>query len=84
MLKNLLERSIPHIVLDPQSLDDIADDLLTVGEAAESKKRLQIIKLEYYNIYYEMKKRAATVTTNPLLYWEWWPKPVFTPDVLTG
>ncbi len=26
-----------------------------------------------------MKQRAATVATNPRLYWEWWPKPVFTP-----
>lgn len=82
MEKNIAElkkRQIPHIILDPQSLNDIASDLLTVGKACKIEmKALQITK-EYNAFIFEMKKRAATVNYKPTLYWEWWPKPIFTP-----
>ena len=82
MEKNIAElekRKIPHIVLDPQSLEDIADDLLTVGQNVELKKKHKIVHAEYLAFIDEMKKRASTVTNTPTLYWEWWPKPIFTP-----
>lgn len=82
MEKNIAElkkRNIPHITLDPQSLDDIADDLLTVGKACGiEKKAIQITK-EYLTFISEMKQLAATIDYKPTLYWEWWPKPIFTP-----
>lgn len=82
MEKNVAElkkRKIPHIILDPQSLDDIAKDLLTVGKACGIEARACDIMKEYSTFIYEMKKRAATVIDKPTLYWEWWPKPIFTP-----
>ena len=78
-VEELVRRNIPHIVLDPQSLDDIAADLLTVGQACGIEEQALKIKLEFITFIGEMKQRAATVATNPRLYWEWWPKPVFTP-----
>ena len=39
---------------------------------------------EYLAFIDEMKKRAATVNDKPTLYWEWWPKPIFTPGRSTG
>ena len=50
-IEELVERNIPHIVLDPQSLDDIADDLLTVGKACGIEEHALKIKHEYYSIY---------------------------------
>lgn len=82
MEKNIAElekRKIPHIVLDPQSLDDIAADLLTVGKACGIEEHALQIKAEYLLFIKNMKTRAETVELTPSLYWEWWPKPVFTP-----
>lgn len=71
---------IPHIVLNPQSLADIEEDLKTVGKAigepelgieAAAKFRLRLD---------ELKQNAGKAGgPRPRLYWEWWPKPIFTP-----
>lgn len=82
MEKNIAElekRRIPHLILDPQSLDNIAEDLLTVGKACGIEEHAKKIASEYLSFIDEMKKRAATVAETPTLYWEWWPKPIFTP-----
>lgn len=76
-VEELKRRKIPHLILNPQSLDEIGSDLLAVGEACG------IDALPVYNAYQEVieeiKKRSAAAKTRPSLYWEWWPKPVFTP-----
>src|SRR5690606_38782685 len=76
-VEELKKRGIPHIILDPQSLDDIGQDLLTLGEACG------VDALSAYSAYIEavneIKNRAAGVEQRPSLYWEWWPKPIFTP-----
>ncbi|MCZ2259719.1 cobalamin-binding protein [Sporosarcina sp. G11-34] len=82
MEKNIAElerRQIPHLILDPQSLDNIAEDLLTVGKACGIEDHAKKVASEYLSFIDEMKKRAGTVAETPTLYWEWWPKPIFTP-----
>ncbi|KXH84030.1 cobalamin-binding protein [Sporosarcina sp. HYO08] len=82
MEKNIAElekRQIPHIVLNPQSLTDIAEDLITVGNACGVQAQALQVQQSFLAIIAEMKNRASTVETFPSLYWEWWPKPVFTP-----
>lgn len=82
MEKNVAElekRKIPHIVLNPQSLDDIAENLLVVGKACGIEEKSKTIKAEFNLFINEMKKSAASIDKVPSLYWEWWPKPVFTP-----
>lgn len=75
----LEERKIPHIILNPNGLLDIEQDLITTANALgrpelglEAAKRfrgrLEVIKQKY-----------STVKYRPKLYWEWWPKPIFTP-----
>lgn len=80
MEKNVAElkkRNIPHIILDPQSLDDIGQDLLAVGEACGVDALAAFAA--YTEAINEIKTRAAAVEMRPSLYWEWWPKPIFTP-----
>lgn len=76
-VEELKKRNIPHIILDPQSLENIGQDLLTVGEACG------IDALPAYSAYTatidEIRSRSAAVKNHPSLYWEWWPKPIFTP-----
>lgn len=76
-VEELKNRGIPHLVLDPQSLSDIRGDLATVASAVgiDSTRILS----EYDMAIGELKKRGETALSTPSLYWEWWPKPVFTP-----
>ncbi|MFD2443084.1 cobalamin-binding protein [Bacillus sp. CGMCC 1.16607] len=75
----LIELGIPHIVLNPQSLSDIESDLLKTAEALglleygiEAAKHFRT-RLE------KIKQKHASAGIRPSLYWEWWPKPIFTP-----
>lgn len=78
-VEKLVSRGIPHLVLDPQSLEDIATDLLTIGNACGISDQTELVVSEYRMFVEEMKTRASTVSELPELYWEWWPKPIFTP-----
>ena len=42
-------------------------------------RKSQVVHKDYLLFIDEMKKRASKVTYTPTLYWEWWPKPIFTP-----
>ncbi|CAG9621034.1 cobalamin-binding protein [Sutcliffiella rhizosphaerae] len=75
----LEKRGIPHITLNPQSLEDIMENLLDVGKLTGSSNRateVTGIMTEIINTY---KQLATSVAMKPKLYWEWWPKPIFTP-----
>lgn len=73
----LIKRKIPHLVLNPQSLAEIGNDLLTVGQACGIDAAP--IHAEYTAVIEDIKNRSANALLRPSLYWEWWPKPIFTP-----
>jgi iron complex transport system substrate-binding protein len=78
-VEQLVARGIPHIVLNPQSLQDIADDLLIVGKATGNEE-LAIKKVkEYLQTIESFDAISKQIDHKPTLYWEWWPKPIFTP-----
>ena len=76
-VEELIKRKIPHLVLDPQTLGEIGQDLLTVGEACGIDA--VPVQQEFISVINDIKKRSEMVSSRPSLYWEWWPKPVFTP-----
>ncbi len=76
-IEELKKRGIPHLILNPQSLLEIGNDLLTVGEACNIDA--QPVYNAYQQVIEDIKMRSAEAKTRPSLYWEWWPKPVFTP-----
>ncbi|WP_188456574.1 cobalamin-binding protein [Virgibacillus oceani] len=75
----LEERELPYIILNPNSLEEIAKDIQTVADALDcpelGREQAVVFRrgLEYF------KSKSLTKLHQPLLYWEWWPKPVFTP-----
>lgn len=75
----LEEKQLPYIILNPNSIEEIAEDIQTVGKALHlddlgiEKAELFLQEIESY------RKKAARQPKVPTLYWEWWPKPVFTP-----
>jgi iron complex transport system substrate-binding protein len=82
MEKNIYElnkRGIPHITLNPNSLEDIAQDIETAGEALHCKETGIERARAFRESIRRYKKFAEEKTEKPAIYWEWWPKPVFTP-----
>lgn len=75
----LEERQLPYIVLNPNSLEEIAEDIRTVGKVLD----LETLGNEKANGFLQeiesYRKQASIQSKHPTLYWEWWPKPVFTP-----
>ena len=73
-VEELERRNIPQIVLNPQSLHDIANHLLTVGKECGIETIAKTIAADYISFIQEMQNRASEVETTPSLYWEWWPE----------
>lgn len=78
-VEELVRRNIPHIVLNPQSLSDIANDLKTTAKALGNPELGQNAAKDFRSQINNLKQIAANIKNKPSLYWEWWPKPVFTP-----
>ncbi|MBM6618700.1 cobalamin-binding protein [Bacillus suaedaesalsae] len=82
MEKNITElerRNIPHIILNPQSLEDIADDILLVGEHTNTRLKAAEVAERYRKFITTYKMISKEIVNKPSFYWEWWPKPIFTP-----
>ncbi|MBU8880759.1 cobalamin-binding protein [Bacillus sp. FJAT-29790] len=75
----LVRRKIPHIILNPQSLADIENDLIITAKALGQPEAGQKAAHHFRTQMEELKQIAAKIEKKPSLYWEWWPKPVFTP-----
>lgn len=78
-IDGLKTRGIPHIILNPQSLEDIKKDLLLTADALNCPQRGIEAARTFQNKLDAIKEKAASQENKPRLYWEWWPKPVFTP-----
>ncbi|MFZ5823535.1 MAG: cobalamin-binding protein [Bacillota bacterium] len=78
-VEGLVARRLPHMVLDPHSLAEIWANIQLVGEACgvAERARLRVAELEER---VERVRAAARAEGRPRrLYWEWWPKPIYTP-----
>lgn len=78
-IAGLKERGLPFITLNPKSLSDIGDNMLEVGNATGQEVIAQAAYRKYYTLLEQYAEFGRKIEERPLLYWEWWPKPVFTP-----
>ncbi|RYG72879.1 cobalamin-binding protein [Lentibacillus lipolyticus] len=78
-IEALAKRELPYITLNPNSLDEIAADIEQVGEAlgeaSHGKEKAAEFRAEVAAFREQALQRRGKVS----LYWEWWPKPIFTP-----
>ncbi|WNB92985.1 cobalamin-binding protein [Bacillus sp. NEB1478] len=82
MEKNVDElklRNIPHVVYNPQSLKNIQNDLLDLGERTKTIQQAEHTVHWMKNEMIQYKKISQTIKDRKKIYFEWWPKPVFTP-----
>lgn len=78
-IEQLVKRNIPHIILNPQSLQEIGEDLLTLGKAVGYEQHAAKTLTAYKAVLSNFRLASKEIKNKPTLYWEWWPKPVFTP-----
>lgn len=78
-VEGLKARQIPHLVLNPQSLGDIELDLIRTAEALGMPEAGQKAAMDFRKRLEAVSRRKQSSESTPSLYWEWWPKPVFTP-----
>ncbi|WP_427910334.1 cobalamin-binding protein [Peribacillus muralis] len=78
-IEALKERNLPHIIFNPQSLEDIAQDMLSLGEATGIMNEAEKQAAKFRRTIQRYQDVANTIETKPSLYWEWWPNPLFSP-----
>lgn len=78
-IEQLEIRGIPHIILNPQSLSDIEKDLVRTGAALNEPLLGEKAAQQFRKNIIEIQRISSSVSNKPSLYWEWWPKPIFTP-----
>ncbi len=78
-IEGLKARGIPHLTFHPQSLEDIAKDLLILGNAVGLPEEAAKQAAQFRATIQKYKTIADCIEHKPSLYWEWWPNPLFTP-----
>ncbi|MBM7646069.1 iron complex transport system substrate-binding protein [Scopulibacillus daqui] len=78
-IEELKARGLPYVVLNPHSLKQIGDDLIMLGELTNRKSLAEEVVRRYHETIHQYQTLAHKVSNKPSIYWEWWPKPVFTP-----
>lgn len=82
IVAQLVERGIPHIVLNPSSIYDIADDIRLVGRATGCEQRAEEVAIQFTQRLNQLRTSTSHLPNKPRLYWEWWPNPIYTPGRL--
>lgn len=78
-IERLKQENIPYIVLNPKSLEEIAQDLIRLGHAIGREKRGEEMAQMFRDSLLQIQQQIPSSSKPVRLYWEWWPKPVFTP-----
>lgn len=78
-VEQLEDLGIPYLVLNPKRLEDIYDDILDVGAATNRTAQASQLVHQMKERIEEVADRCSSQGDTPRLYWEWWPKPVFSP-----
>jgi iron complex transport system substrate-binding protein len=78
-IEGLQTRGIPHIILNPQSFQDIEQDIIRTADALGFPAKGQEAAESFRRRLETIRSNSSVHSDSPTLYWEWWPKPVFTP-----
>ncbi len=81
-IEALEEKKLPYIILNPNSLEEISDDIRKVGDALGLKELGEEKAKQFLREIQDIQTQKKANEYKPSLYWEWWPKPIFTPGGL--
>lgn len=75
-VEGLREAGIPFIILNPKSIEETLEDILTLGGITDTMERAEGIVKEIRQKVESIRSRVEKTVYRPRLYWEWWPKPI--------
>ncbi|WP_307341234.1 cobalamin-binding protein [Caldalkalibacillus uzonensis] len=78
-IEALQAAQLPYVVLNPNSLEEIGRDILELGKHTQREQAAIRVYDAYQALLADYRERSQRVADRPGVYWEWWPKPVFTP-----
>ncbi|KGX92558.1 ABC transporter substrate-binding protein [Pontibacillus halophilus JSM 076056 = DSM 19796] len=78
-IEELERRKLPYVILNPNSLKEILEDVHHLGVMIGREERAAEVTTKCEAIQSTYREQASTLEHLKTLYWEWWPKPVFTP-----
>lgn len=78
-IERLQELGIPHIVLNPKTIDEIYADIHLAGQHTGTEKAASQLVASLQERVDRVRERSAKRSYTPRLYWEWWPRPFISP-----
>ncbi|MGJ7913153.1 cobalamin-binding protein [Neobacillus sp. LXY-1] len=82
-IEELEKRKIPYVIVpNPQTLEEVGNCLLFVGNATSTYPRANELFERFNRTLKLYKSLSKQVKESKTLYWEWWAKPIFTPGSL--
>ncbi|WP_188207036.1 cobalamin-binding protein [Alkalibacillus aidingensis] len=78
-IEQLEEYGLPYIILNPNSLNEIADNIKTVGEEIGKQELADQVYTSFLKTIDQFQNWSNQIENRKKVYWEWWPKPIFTP-----
>ncbi|RNA69313.1 cobalamin-binding protein [Alteribacter keqinensis] len=83
MEKNIEElnmRNIPYVIVpNPRTLKEVADAIRFVGRESGRTEKAEELAEKFNEILHQYESISREINYTYSIYWEWWPKPVFTP-----
>jgi iron complex transport system substrate-binding protein len=81
-VERLESLGLPYLVLNPKSLEDIYEDIRTLGRVCKVPERAEALVAELQTKVERVKQRVQKRAHTPKIYWEWWPRPLIAPGQL--
>jgi iron complex transport system substrate-binding protein len=81
-VERLEQLGIPYLVLNPKSINDIYEDIRTLGRVCDVPERADALVAELQAKVLRVQQRVQNRTHTPKIYWEWWPRPLISPGEL--
>lgn len=79
-IERLKQRNIPYVTVDnPKTLTEIGRVLRKICSQAGREERGIEVNRRYEQFLQDYKEKSMQVKQIKRVYWEWWPKPIFTP-----
>lgn len=78
-IEGLKAKNLPYIILNPNSLDEIGENILLLGKETNTEQKAQEVYRKYHQLIDQYREISKQVKHKPSIYWEWWAKPVFSP-----
>lgn len=75
-IEQLIRHQVPHVVMQPESLEDVARDIRTIADLLDCTERGDALAEQFLRA---MDDPGTTDDESPRILVEWWPKPVIIP-----